>query len=91
MKIKSENIHRIFSALDQQILIMGGAPISLVVCGGTALAALGLLNRTTKDVDVLAGTEETDSGLNILPMDEFPSWLLAAAQVVARDFNLPQD
>lgn len=29
----------------------------LVVCGGAALLALGLVNRTTKDVDVLAGVD----------------------------------
>ncbi len=32
-------------------------PEILVVCGGSALLALGLVNRTTKDVDVLAGVD----------------------------------
>ncbi|MDD5260296.1 MAG: hypothetical protein PHD76_00455 [Methylacidiphilales bacterium] len=31
----------------------------LVVCGGSALLALGLVGRTTKDVDVLAGVDAT--------------------------------
>jgi hypothetical protein len=35
---------------------------TLVVCGGSALLALGLVRRTTKDVDVLAGVDP-DSGL----------------------------
>ena len=30
---------------------------TLVVCGGSALLALGLVQRTTKDVDVLAGVD----------------------------------
>ena len=30
---------------------------TLVVCGGSALLALGLVDRTTKDVDVLAGVD----------------------------------
>ena len=30
---------------------------TLVVCGGAALLALGLVQRTTKDVDVLAGVD----------------------------------
>ena len=32
----------------------GAPPIGLVVCGGAALIATGLVARTTKDVDVVA-------------------------------------
>ena len=46
--------------LEQALALLGGirdrAPeahsISLVVCGGSALIATGLVTRTTKDVDV---------------------------------------
>ena len=41
------NIERIFKALDGQIGVAGGKPISLVVIGGTALAAL---NPSGKEV-----------------------------------------
>ncbi len=75
MRIGSENLNEIFSALDRQIGVHGGVPISLVVCGGTALAALGLVNRTTKDVDVLAQAEEAKEGIKVLKIDEFPQWL----------------
>jgi len=56
--IEPGNLKEIFSALDRQIEVHGGSPIGLVVCGGTALAALGLVNRTTKDVDVMGSIEE---------------------------------
>lgn len=91
MRIGSENLNEIFFALDQQIEVYGGVPINLVVCGGTALAALGFVGRTTKDVDVLAQAEETEEGIKVLKIDEFPRWLEEAAKTVGRDFGLPED
>ncbi len=85
--IDKKNIEMIFSALDRQLAAGGGFGISLVVCGGTALAALGLVARTTKDVDVLGSFK----GGKIQKISEFPSWLSEAAKKVARDFNLPED
>jgi hypothetical protein len=49
------------------------------------LAALGLVSRTTKDVDVLGSMEKG----NIRKIGKFPDWLSDAATKVARDFNLP--
>jgi len=89
--IGSENLKEILSALDRQIKVHGGVPISLVVCGGTALAALGLVSRTTKDVDVLAQATETEEGIRVLKINEFPRWLKEAAETVGRDFGLPED
>ena len=77
----------IYSALDRQIAAGGGRRISLVVCGGTALAALGLVLRTTKDVDVLGVMEKG----TIRKIATFTVWLSEAAMKVARDFNLPVD
>lgn len=85
--IDEKNIEKIFVALDRQILAAGGNSISLVVCGGTALAALGLVLRTTKDVDVLGTLEKG----KIWKMGRFPSWLSEAASRVAADFDLPAD
>ncbi|MBW2040034.1 MAG: hypothetical protein JRI46_10675 [Deltaproteobacteria bacterium] len=89
--VGSENLEEILSALDRQIGIHGGSSIALVVCGGTALAALGLVDRTTKDVDILAWAEETEEGLKIRQIEKFPQWLIGAAKIVARDFGLPEN
>jgi len=89
--IGPEDIKEILSALDRQIVVHGGASINLVVCGGTALAALGFVSRTTKDVDVLAQAEETEAGIKVLKIDEFPRWLEEAARTVGRDFGLPEN
>lgn len=85
--IDGKNIESILIALDRQILASGGGPISLVVCGGTALAALGLVSRTTKDVDVLGSLEKG----RVRKIGRFPDWLGAAAAKVAVDFDLPAD
>jgi hypothetical protein len=89
--IGQDNLNEILFALDRQIEFHGGSPIGLLVCGGTALAALGLIARTTKDVDVMAGVEETDEGLRIFKITRFPGWLLQAANTIARDFGLPEE
>lgn len=91
MTISRKNLDEILFALERQIQFHSGSPIGLLVCGGTALAALGLIDRTTKDVDVIAGVEETDEGMRIWKIRRFPEWLDKAAKVVARDFGLPED
>ena len=89
--ISRKNLDEILSALERQIQFHNGSPIGLLVCGGTALAALGLIDRTTKDVDVMAGVEETNQGMRIWKIRRFPKWLDKAAKTVARDFGLPED
>lgn len=91
MKIDSSNVNQIFSALNSQIHIHNGSYIALVICGGTALATLELLNRTTKDADVLGIVQETLEGLKIQKIEKFPEWLTKAAEKVQRDFGLPDN
>jgi hypothetical protein len=81
-------IDEIFEALDRQIKVHDGTPLGLVVCGGTALSALGLVMRTTRDVDVLGAVLETQNGLTIQRITKFPEWLVEAANKVGRDFDL---
>jgi len=90
-QIEPGNIEDIFTALDRQIGVRGGVPLGLVVCGGTALSALGLVMRTTKDVDVLGTVLETPGGLIIQKIIKFPEWLTDAANKIRRDFDLPEN
>ena len=77
------------SALGEQLDYMGGTPINLIICGGSALQILGLVSRTTKDVDVLAlGRTGAASSLELLSADSLPDDLLSAANIVARDLGL---
>jgi len=60
-------------------------PIHLVVCGGSALIALSLVVRTTKDVDVLATLSEGE----LHCARPLPDWLCEDANAVRTDLNLP--
>jgi hypothetical protein len=90
-QVEPQIIDEIFKALDRQIKVFEGSTLGLVICGGTALAALGLVLRTTKDVDVLGRVLETEDGLIIQKITEFPRWLIEAAEKVRRDFDLPEN
>jgi hypothetical protein len=63
-----------------------GRPRALVVIGGSGLIALGLIERTTGDVDVVALA--TQQGLE--PADPLPQDLREAAQRVAVDLDLDE-
>lgn len=91
MRIERKIIDEIFTALDRQIELEGGGHVALVVIGGAALAALGLIQRTTKDVDVLGEANIKNGKVLIRKMKDFPDFLKKAASKVQRDFNLPED
>jgi len=77
---------RLLSALSEQ-LSLSGHEYDLIVIGGSALLALGLVSRSTQDVDVVALTGS--AGLDeALPL---PKPLVDARARVARDFDLPED
>jgi Nucleotidyltransferase of unknown function (DUF6036) len=77
---------RLLSALGEQ-LAAAGQRYELVVIGGSALLALGLIERSTRDVDLVAlrSGDELDSAKPL------PANLEAARDRVARDFSLPDD
>ena len=81
--------------LDKALRLLGGilelhdgAPVKLVVCGGAALLARGLRERTTQDVDVLALLDDRDQAIAPVPL---PEGLIQAASEVARTLDLPAD
>jgi hypothetical protein len=78
--------HELLEALGEQLLA-AGANFDLVVIGGSALLARGLVDRATRDVDVvaLASPEGLRSAVAL------PPELVAAAERVARDFEVPND
>ena len=70
-------------------LALAGAPhFNLVVCGGTALLAAGLVLRTTRDVDIVALMDERGVLVDPAPL---PLVLVNAAREVAEDLGLPLD
>lgn len=90
MPFKSKvEIDRILAALGDQLAAAKSEPLDLLVCGGSALHALHLVTRTTKDVDVVARIEGGD-GVMRRP-DPFSAALAGAIEKVARDFGLKED
>ncbi|PSQ84726.1 MAG: hypothetical protein BRD30_11425 [Bacteroidetes bacterium QH_2_63_10] len=76
-----------------ELLEEQGERASIVVVGGASLNLLGLIERTTDDVDVIArasdaGAEEAPA--LILP-DPLPDPLQNAVKRVARDFGLEEE
>ena len=70
-------------------LDLAGAPsYRLVVCGGTALIAMGLVARATKDVDIVALADESGVLIDPAPL---PNPLVKAANDVADDLGLSKD
>jgi hypothetical protein len=81
--ITPESAERILEALGEQ-LTARGERYELVVIGGSALLALGLVERATKDVDIVA----LRSGETLDSAKPLPEGLGVARDLVARDFSL---
>lgn len=58
----------------------------LVVCGGSALLAQGLVTRTTKDVDVLAGVDPRNGLVDPRPLSDM---LQSVAEEIGFQLDLP--
>lgn len=86
MDITSETIDVLLSALAEQLRPLG-ASLEIVVIGGSALTALGLVRRTTKDVDLVAIAQDGELQL----ARPLPEALLTARALVARDFGMDED
>jgi hypothetical protein len=84
--ITADSADQILAALGEQ-LASRGERFELVVIGGSALLALGLVERTTKDVDIVA----LHSGKDLESADPLPEGLRAARDLVTRDFSLPTE
>jgi len=76
----------LLQSLGEQLAAVG-ARFDLVVIGGSGLLALGLVDRATRDVDVLAIV----SGETLAVADPLPPELAHARDRVARDFSLQSD
>jgi len=82
----ASNLNNILSALNEHLSFSQCPLTELVVCGGSALNALGLIERTTRDIDVLALMRHGE----LVKCIKFPDYLNQAIAKVAEDFNLPE-
>ncbi|MEA1875791.1 MAG: nucleotidyl transferase AbiEii/AbiGii toxin family protein [Bacteroidota bacterium] len=88
MSYQYEQFETALKLLDGRLFIAGAPDFNLVVCGGTALIATELIQRTTRDVDIVAMADSKGKLVDPAPL---PEALITAAQEVAEDLNLPKD
>lgn len=81
-----EQLNRLLDAISEH-LASAGRHYELVAVGGSALLALGLITRPTKDLDVVA---VADHG-RLETAEPLPRELIDARDRVARDFDLADD
>lgn len=83
-----ENFETAMRLLAARLDLAQTEPIGVVVCGGSALIAQGLIQRATKNVDVVA---LMDSERRLVSPAPLPGSLLKAAKEVARDMGFPDN
>jgi hypothetical protein len=82
--IDSRVMGELLGAVSEQLALCGQQH-TIAVVGGSALIALGLVSRATRDVDVVAVLRDKE----LVSAEPIPTSLLDAADIVARDFGLP--
>jgi hypothetical protein len=86
-----KDVEFILSALGEQLEDLVNEIVEILVCGGSALNVLGLVQRATEDVDVLAYVKRNKAGeVSLVKAEPLIEELSEAAKKVARDFNLPE-
>ncbi len=84
-QITKESLDRSFKLLSGRLDLARTEAVRLVICGGSALIATGLRNRTTHDADIVALMNEARELVSPEPL---PPFLLEASTQVARDLGL---
>ncbi len=77
-----------FRLLDRRLAFRLAPHFNLVVCGGAALMAARLVERTTKDVDVVA---LLDDAMHLVDPEPLPAVLLEEVRAVALDLKLDEN
>ena len=83
--IDAAKLHEVLNLLHEQLILLNAPAIELVVCGGSALIATGLIPRTTQDVDILAFMEKNQ----LKDSEPLPPYLIKAADKVGKILGLP--
>lgn len=74
--MNSTEIENYLTKLAEAYDALGGRDLTITICGGAGLMLLGLVDRTTKDIDLIEPAQ-------------LPKEFDEAARIVAREYNLP--
>ena len=80
-------LNEALTLLNEQLILNDAPATEIVVCGGSALIATGLVPRTTQDVDIVALMNEQ----TLVDSEPLPDHLLKAAENVGKILSLPED
>ena len=85
---RKEEIERALTTLSRRMALSGAEDLEVLCCGASALCVLGLLSRSTLDVDVLGIiTDETE----VVPCEHFSPEMKSAIEASGRELGLPGD
>jgi hypothetical protein len=88
--MESLPIERALELLGQRLEYLAAPPTLLLVGGGAALNLLGLVVRTTQDVDIIALVHSESGGVAFEKAEPLPTYLREASEQVALDLGLPR-
>jgi hypothetical protein len=84
----SHEIDAALTHLGKRLLYADSSPVSIIVCGGSALLVQGLSTRTTQDVDVCAAAAQPAEAPLGSTSVNLPNVFLEAVQATAREMGL---
>ena len=85
--IDISKLNEALQLLNEQLVLTDAPATEIVVCGGSALIATGLVPRTTQDVDIVALMKAEV----LVDSEPLPKYLIEAADRVGKVLNLPVD
>lgn len=89
------DVERALAALGEWLEQEGGEPLGVVILGGTALILLGIVDRGTSDVDLLALADPIDrdrgGSPTVRPPEPLPKRLRDGIRRISRDFQLSEN
>ena len=86
-QINVSKLNEALQLLNEQLILIDAPATEIVVCGGSALIATGLVPRTTQDVDIVALMKAEV----LVDSEPLPDYLLNAAGNVGTILSLPAD
>jgi len=86
--VAGRNIQELLAALGAELEYAASPHVGLCVIGGAALGALGLVDRPTKDIDVVASLEASNAGFQMHALSALPESVARAASAVAEQFGI---
>lgn len=86
--ISEDSLNQAFQALSAFLQEQGEEAESFVLIGGSALLALGIVSRTTRDADIMA---RVDIHLGLVDPRPLSEALQSAARLVAQELDLDED